>query len=131
VAHNTYLQVLSEVGIVALVPFLGILGFSLWSLLAAAGRFRDRGEDGMEIIARATFVGLTGILAADFFVSGQFSKQLWLLLGLGPALLAMSRRKSLDGSDRDYDEEAEATPPLAPAQLEPAPALPAARPVAT
>jgi O-antigen ligase len=131
VAHNTYLQVLSEVGVVALVPFLGILGFSLWSLLAAARRFRDRGEEGMEMIARATLVGLTGILAADFFVSGQFSKQLWLLLGLGPALLAMSGRKSLDGADQDQDQDADVTPPLAPAQLEPAPALPAARPVAT
>jgi hypothetical protein len=87
----------------------------------------------MEMIARATLVGLTGILAADFFVSGQFSKQLWLLLGLGPALLAMSGRKSLDGADHDQDEDADAdvTPPLAPAQLEPAPALPVARPVAT
>ena len=83
------------------------------------------------MIARATLVGLTGILAADFFVSGQFSKQLWLLLGLGPALLAMSGRKSLDGADQDQDEDADVTPPLAPAQLEPAPALPAARPVAT
>jgi O-antigen ligase len=129
VAHNTYLQVLSELGVVALVPFVAILGFSLWSLLAAANRFRARNEEGMEMIARATLVGLTGILAADFFVSGQFSKQLWLLLGLGPALLAMSGRRSLDGDDEG--EESYATAPLAPAQLEPAPALPVAQPVAT
>jgi O-antigen ligase len=131
VAHNTYLQVLSELGVVALVPFLAILGFALWTLLSAARRFRERGEEGMEMIARATLVGLTGILAADFFVSGQFSKQLWLLLGLGPALLGMSMRGSLDGPD-DEDDEAEApVPPLAPGHLEPAPALQAAQPVAT
>ena len=34
--------------------------------------------------------GPVGILAAGFFFSGQYSKELWLLLGLGPALLAMS-----------------------------------------
>jgi O-antigen ligase len=128
VAHNTYLQVLSELGIVALVPFLAILGFALWCLLGAARTFHERGEDGMEMIARATLVGLTGILAADFFVSGQFSKQLWLLLGLGPALLAMSRRRSIDDDDED---EVGVAPPLAPSHLEPAPALPAAQPMPT
>jgi putative inorganic carbon (HCO3(-)) transporter len=122
VAHNTYLQVLSEMGIVALVPFLMILAFSMWSLLTAARGFSARGEPGMEMIARATLVGLTGILAADFFVSGQFSKQLWLLLGLGPALLAMSRRPSVDGSD-DSSEQPEVVAPLAPKQLEPAPRI--------
>jgi O-antigen ligase len=76
VAHNTYLQVLAEMGLVALVPFLLVLVFSLWCLLGAARNFCERGEDGMEMIARATLVGLMGILAADFFVSGQFSKQL-------------------------------------------------------
>jgi O-antigen ligase len=127
VAHNTYLQVLSELGIVALVPFLAILGFALWCLLAAARGFEARGEEGMEMIARATLVGLMGILAADFFVSGQFSKQLWLLLGLGPALLAMSRRHSVDHAEDEPG--ADVTAPLAPAHLEPGPALVESRPV--
>ena len=34
----------------------------------------------MEIVARAMVVALVGILAADFFVSEQYGKQLWLLL---------------------------------------------------
>ena len=126
VAHNTYLQVLSELGIVALVPFLIILGFSLWSMLAAARRFQQNGDPGMELVARATLVGLTGILAADFFVSGQFSKQLWLLLGLGPALLAMSRRGAEDAEPGDQPV---VVPPLAPAHLQPAAALPEGSPV--
>ncbi|MEA2245561.1 MAG: hypothetical protein QOH46_90, partial [Solirubrobacteraceae bacterium] len=119
VAHNTYLQVLSEMGIVALVPFMLILFFSLWCLLQAARLFGDRGEYGMEMIARAALVGLCGILAADFFVSGQFSKQLWLLLGLGPALLAMSKRPSIDRADDSSSQGVE--PPLAPSHLEPRP----------
>jgi O-antigen ligase len=121
VAHNTYLQVLSELGIVALVPFLFILGFSLWCLLQAARLFSARGDLGMELISRATLVGLTGMLAADFFVSGQFSKQLWLLLGLGPALLAISRRRSIDVDDEDEGQAV--APPLAPSHLEPGPVL--------
>jgi len=119
VAHNTYLQVLSEMGLVAFVPFLLILLFALGCLLTAAKGFAEREERGMEMIARATLVGLCGILAADFFVSGQFSKQLWLLLGLGPALLAMSRRPSIDRADDSSVLAVEA--PLAPSHLEPRP----------
>ena len=37
-------------------------------------------------------VAILALLAADFFLSDQYSKQLWLLLALGPALLAVSRR---------------------------------------
>jgi hypothetical protein len=68
-----------------------------------------------------------GILAADFFASEQFSKQLWLLLGLGPALLAMAYSKrggeQAPGPNAPY--------PLAPQRLEPAPALATGRPVGT
>ena len=37
-------------------------------------------------------IALVGILAADFFITEQYGKQLWLLLGLGPALLGVARR---------------------------------------
>ena len=37
-------------------------------------------------------LALTGILVADFFSSEQYSKQLWLLLAMGPALLAIARQ---------------------------------------
>jgi F0F1-type ATP synthase assembly protein I len=46
----------------------------------------------MEIVARAMVVALVGILAADFFITEQYGKQLWILLGLGPALLGIARR---------------------------------------
>ena len=51
----------------------------------------------MEIVARAMVVALVGILAADFFITEQYGKQLWLLLGLGPALL---RRRAAHLSGR-------------------------------
>jgi hypothetical protein len=37
-------------------------------------------------------VAILALLAADFFVSDEYSKQLWLLLALGPALLALAER---------------------------------------
>jgi putative inorganic carbon (HCO3(-)) transporter len=91
VAHNTYLHVVAELGIVGGVLFVAILGFVLLCVLRAAREFARMEEKGMELLARALFVALVGILTADFFISEQFSKQLWLLLGLGPALLGVAR----------------------------------------
>ena len=101
VAHNLYLQVLSELGLIGLLPFLVILGFPILCTLRAARIFERKGDVRMEVIARGVFVALVGMLAADFFLSAQFSKQLWLLLGLGPALLAIASRRG----EREHDEE--------------------------
>jgi hypothetical protein len=36
-------------------------------------------------------IATIGLLATQFFASEQYSKQLWLLLAMGPALLALAR----------------------------------------
>lgn len=98
VAHNTYLGILAELGIVGLALFLAIIGASLYSALRAARSFQQQGDPAMELLARGLVVALIGVLAADFFISQEFSKQLWLLLALGPALLVAARRQR-DGED--------------------------------
>jgi O-antigen ligase len=92
VAHNTYLQILAELGIIGLALFLSIIGFAIWCALRAARWFGRAGDSQMEIVSRAMVVALVGVLAADFFITEQYGKQLWLLLGLGPALLGVARR---------------------------------------
>jgi O-antigen ligase len=92
VAHNTYLQIQTELGLVGFLIFLGIIVTSLTSLARAASEFRRRGDESMEIVARGLFVGLVGLLAADFFISEMYSKLLWLLLALGPVLLGIALR---------------------------------------
>jgi O-antigen ligase len=92
VTHNTYLQVAAELGIVGLALFGSIIVFSVGSALRGARHFRIRGDPDGEILAICIAVALVGVLAADTFISQQFNKQLWLLLGLGPAILAVSRR---------------------------------------
>jgi hypothetical protein len=114
-------------GVIGLVAFVLILGFSLRCALRAARLFERRRDFTMELLSRAVFVGLVGILTADFFASEQFSKQLWLLLGLGPALLTMAQ----GGAYEEEDTDAGSPPagPLAPERLEPAPVVPAPRAV--
>lgn len=86
VAHNTYLEVLAELGIVGLLAFAGLVLGCLSRLPSAIRSFARAGDLGDEALARGLFVGLLGMLAAYVFISGQYEKQLWLLLGLAAAL---------------------------------------------
>jgi O-antigen ligase len=106
VVHNIYLQALAEEGIIGLVLFLLVLGFLLGCGLKAAHRFERVGDTQMEILARALVVALVGVLVADFFASEQFSKLLWLLLGLGPAMLAVAQASG----ERAKEDERPAPP---------------------
>lgn len=91
VAHNTYLNVLAELGIVGLALFMGVILFSLGCALRAIGFAVKAGDRQVEILSRAIVVVLLALLAADFFGSRQYSKQLWLLMALCPVLLEISR----------------------------------------
>ena len=94
VAHNVYLEIPAELGVIGLTLFLAIIGFSLRCGARAARLFRERGDRDMEILARAVMLGAIGMLTANFFISQQFNKPLWLLLAVAPALLALARRQS-------------------------------------
>jgi O-antigen ligase len=98
VAHNTYLELWAELGLVGLILFLSVVGFCLYSALKAAGSFARQGDVRMEVMARCLFVALAGLLAADFFGSRLTNKEIWLLLGLAPALLAIARSREPTGS---------------------------------
>jgi O-antigen ligase len=92
VAHNTYLSVLAELGLVGGGLFFALILFSVGSVAVAAHRFRDLGDMQMEVLCRGLFAGVIGVLAADFFLTAESSKELWLLLGLGPAMLAIAKK---------------------------------------
>ena len=110
VAHNMYLEILAELGIVGMTLFLTILGYSLYCALKAIRRFGELGDRQMEIVSRALFVALIGLLVSDFFGSRQFNKQLWLLMSIAPALLAIARTSSEAAAAAAADEDYEASP---------------------
>lgn len=94
VVHNAYLELFAELGIVGLSLYLSLIGFSLYTMLRASRTFRQRGDPAMQAFTMAVIVALVGNLVADFFISGEYSKQLWLLLGFGPALLALAQAEA-------------------------------------
>jgi O-antigen ligase len=95
VAHNMYLSMLAELGMVGFVLFAGIIITSLVLMLRAVRVFAGVGNRAMDMISRAYVASLCGVLAADFFLTGQYAKHLWLLLGMGPALLLIARREAV------------------------------------
>jgi O-antigen ligase len=94
VTHNSYLEIWTELGLVGLILFLAIVGFCVRSALKAARAFAARGDPRMEMIARALFVAIIGMLATDFFGSREYEKELWLLLAMAPPLLALAHSNS-------------------------------------
>jgi O-antigen ligase len=102
VAHNVFLETLAELGIVGLSLLLLLIAMLVRTQIAAIWQFARNGDVQMEIIARASLIGLFGLLASLFFSSDQYNKQLWLLLALGPTLLAIARsQRSDDEADQN------------------------------
>ncbi len=91
VAHNAYLQVLAETGIVGLSFFLILIFGSLGCTWSAVRTFRERNDHEGELLARGVFVATVAVLAGYFFLADQHSKYMWLLLSLGPALAGLAK----------------------------------------
>jgi O-antigen ligase len=91
VVHNTYLNVLVELGVVGFILFGALIAGAFVVAFRAVGAFARAGDWEMEILARGLVIGTIGMLAAFFFLSAQYEKQLPLLLGILTALATLGR----------------------------------------
>lgn len=94
VVHNTYLETLTNTGLVGLVLFLCIAVGCCYFAWKAGRRFEELDEPAMEAIARSILVATIGIMAASFFISVGVDRRLWILLALGPASLMLAEARS-------------------------------------
>jgi O-antigen ligase len=92
--HNVYLEILAETGIVGLLLFTTVLALCLRAAWRAVRLFRQAGDTAMATLAKAVVIGVVAWLAAGMFISGQTDRRLWLLLALGPAMLAAAKRQA-------------------------------------
>ena len=91
--HNSYLQVLAELGIVGLAMFILLLLAGIIAAASAIRLFRRLDDEEGALMAASVLVAIFALLAGYFFLSEQYSKHLWLLLAFGPALLGVARRR--------------------------------------
>ena len=74
-AHNSYVRILGETGVIGFLFFMLVLVFILYD------RFRTlRGNNGN--IAAVLYSSLMGILVESFFVDTLHWRFLWIILGL-------------------------------------------------
>jgi putative inorganic carbon (hco3(-)) transporter len=100
--HNTYIHIASEIGLPALLVFLAILGFSYWTLERVQQRTRRSGPQFLHHVALGIQGGLLGSAVANFFVSGQYQKLLWLMVFLSiclPSLVPSERKRGKKTED--------------------------------
>jgi O-antigen ligase len=95
VVHNTYLQTLTELGIVGLGLMVAIILSSLAAAIQAAREFERRRNMEMANLARGLFIAISGALVAIFFISAETDARFWILYAICPALLVIARSEPM------------------------------------
>jgi O-antigen ligase len=95
VAHNTYLNILTDYGIVGLGLLLALISLALLLGVRATWTFAKTGQRELELLARGAVVSLVAMLTAYTFISAQYEKQLWLLIGFVAALSSVAHTASM------------------------------------
>lgn len=85
VTHNTYLEVLSELGSVGLILLLGVITAALATAWRGIGLVHNAMIPS-SLVARGLVAGTFALLTAYVFLSGEYEKLLWLLLGVLTAI---------------------------------------------
>lgn len=112
VAHNTYLQLWADSGVIGLGLFLAIVAFSVWSALRAARVFELVGRRDLAALSRSAAVAVASMMGSAAFLTMSRDYRLWLLLAVGPILLSLARAEALrrDAAPAEPVAEAERCP---------------------
>ena len=93
-AHNLYLEVAAETGLVGLAAF-GLVVWSAWRSLWSSGkRLRSAGKTELAGMVISLGIGFGGYLAAGIFIHNAFPRFFWLLVGLALALPQIAQNGS-------------------------------------
>jgi O-antigen ligase len=96
IAHNTFLEVAAEFGLLALAIFVLLLGATFATLGQVARSAERPGFGAIAGWAEGLRAGLIGFLVSGLFISAQYEKILWLTIFLTIPLGAMADRLAAD-----------------------------------
>ncbi len=94
VAHNTYIGLIAEMGLVGIVPFLAILISSLVNLRRIGRRALATGQRSLRQIALGLQAGLIGYMICAFFLSTIWLQVMWFSVFLSMSLTRIERLRT-------------------------------------
>ena len=97
VAHNTYLEIAADLGIVGFFLFLAIVVLPAATAARALGTLA-RAPDDLQFYARGLLAGAIGMFVAFVFLSAQYDKDLWFVLGLLVGTATVARTVNAEGA---------------------------------
>jgi O-antigen ligase len=91
--HNSYLEAWTDLGIVGLVLYLGLLVSTGRMLRRMAIHARRVGDFFVGSIAGALLIGLVGYSVISIFISSETARAFWIIIGLSLALPKLVRAR--------------------------------------
>ena len=98
IAHNTYIEVLAELGLAGFLSFLGLCYCSIRQFQRGIKGLKLQGQQisEFEIFTNALLIGFIGYLIGAIFLSVEYEKILWLCFSLA-AVINSIPQTSYDG----------------------------------
>jgi putative inorganic carbon (HCO3(-)) transporter len=91
-AHNLYLDLAAETGLLGLTTFMTVIGVTV-SQLNRARRLASLARPELAHIAAAFMLALTGYVVTSLFLHLAFERYIWLILALSGAAAAVTLRE--------------------------------------
>mgnify|MGYP002640910917 CR=1 FL=1 len=85
-AHNLYIEILAETGIVGLIFFLAIIFITVRDIYWAVKKLHSQGLFDIADMSAAMGISFVGYLAASMFIHDAYQRYFWLIVGIAMAV---------------------------------------------